>query len=35
MKNWHWILIVVAVYLIGVKWPGVGKSALSKVGVSA
>lgn len=34
MKNWHWILIVVAVYLVGVYFPQPGKMVLSKVGVN-
>jgi hypothetical protein len=34
MANWHWILLVIVVYLVGVKFPSAGKAVLSKVGVS-
>lgn len=34
MKNWHWILLVAVVYLVGVYWPSPGKALLSKVGIS-
>jgi len=33
MKNWHWILIVVIIYLVGAYYPGPGKAVLSKVGL--
>lgn len=33
MRNWHIILLVVAVYLIGVKWPSAGQMVLGKVGL--
>jgi len=35
MKNWHYIIVLVAVYLIGVKFPGIGRTVLGKVGISA
>jgi hypothetical protein len=35
MKNWHWILLLVAAYFVGVKWPSPGSSVLTKVGVSS
>jgi hypothetical protein len=34
MANWKWILIIVAVYLVGVYWPAPGKAVLSKVGLT-
>lgn len=33
MKNWHWIIIVIIVYLIGAKFSGPGQMVLSKVGL--
>ncbi len=33
MSNWHWILIIVLVYLIGAKWGGPGQMVLGKVGL--
>lgn len=35
MKGYHivWILALVAAYLIGTKYPTIGQSALSKVGL--
>ncbi len=33
MQNWHWILIVVIVYMIGVKFPSPGQAVFSKVGL--
>lgn len=35
MQNWHWGLIIalIAAYLVGVKFPSIGQSALSKVGL--
>jgi hypothetical protein len=35
MKSWHigMILVLVAAYLIGAKYPQLGTSALSKVGL--
>lgn len=33
MKNWHLIAIIIAVYIIGVKWPSPGQMVLSKVGL--
>lgn len=34
MKNWHWILIIVVAYLLGVYWPAPGKTVFSKVGIA-
>lgn len=34
MQNWHWILLIIAVYLLGVYWPAPGKVVFSKIGVS-
>jgi hypothetical protein len=36
MKGWHLggIVLLIIAYLIGVKYPSVGQSALSKVGLS-
>jgi hypothetical protein len=33
MKNWHWILVIVLVYFVGVKFSGPGKAVLSKIGM--
>lgn len=36
MKPQHWVvtvLVLVVVYLIGVKFPSIGQSALSKIGL--
>jgi len=35
MKAWHWgvLLLIVVAYLVGVKYPGVGTTVLSKVGM--
>lgn len=33
MSTWHWILLIVIVYLIGVKFPGIGQKALGTVGL--
>jgi len=35
MKGWHWgmIALLIAVYLIGVKWPSPGQTVLMKVGL--
>lgn len=37
VKSYHWVvvaLVLVVVYLIGVKYPSIGQSALSKIGLS-
>ena len=34
MKNWHWILLLIAVYLLGAYWAGPGKALFSKVGIT-
>lgn len=34
MKNWHWILIIIVAYLVGVKYSSPGRALLSKVGLS-
>lgn len=33
MKVWHWVIIIVLVYLVGVMWPSPGEMVLSKVGL--
>lgn len=36
MKTHHWIVLIVVLgigYFAGIKWPGVGTSALGKVGL--
>lgn len=33
MSNWHWILIFIIAYFIGVKFPSIGTTVLSKVGM--
>lgn len=33
MKMWHWLIVVVIVYLIGVKFPGPGQAVFSKIGM--
>lgn len=35
VKAWHWgcILLLVAAYLVGVKYPSTGQTLLSKVGL--
>jgi len=30
---WHWIIVFVIAYFIGVKFPSIGQSALTKVGL--
>jgi hypothetical protein len=37
MKSYHWLTVVVVlfvVYLVGVKYPSIGATALSKVGLA-
>jgi hypothetical protein len=33
MKMWHTVVLIIVVYLIGVKFPGVGRTVLGKVGL--
>lgn len=33
MKNWHWIVLVIVVYLIGAYWSTPGKALFAKVGL--
>lgn len=35
MKSWHlgMLVLLVVAYLVGVKYPSIGQSALSKVGL--
>jgi hypothetical protein len=36
MKAWHWgvVILIVVAYLAGVKYPSIGNTVLSKVGLS-
>ena len=36
VKSYHWVtvaVVLIVVYLVGVKYPSIGQSALSKVGL--
>lgn len=33
MKMWHWVVIVVVAYLVGVKFPSIGQKAFSAIGM--
>lgn len=36
MKSYHWVtvaVVLIVAYLIGVKYPSIGQSALSKIGL--
>lgn len=33
MKTWHVVILIVVVYLIGVKFPSIGQKVFSTVGM--